>query len=298
MAEPPPKKTTIAIIGAGIAGPFFALTILSHPLLSQLYKPVIYERLPEEREAGGAAVALTSNALSPLYELGLKDALNAISCETQRILISRSFPSSPSPQSQEQDRPAPVGASESRSGGKQLNQILHPNWHSDLSTCLRVVERAALQSLLLDRVRELGGEVVWERSLRWVERVDDGEGVKMLFQGGIEERAGLVIGADGGWSFVRRLIVASKATPTSLSKGKGKVDDKEEERERWKRRGRAGARRLRARMRFTAFRDGWRGPEIGWERGRSRWKETRTGFSSTAVWVLLGLCEKGRCSGH
>ncbi|PMD62359.1 FAD/NAD(P)-binding domain-containing protein [Hyaloscypha bicolor E] len=203
MAEPPPKKTTIAIIGAGIAGPFFALTILSHPLLSQLYKPVIYERLPEEREAGGAAVALTSNALSPLYELGLKDALNAISCETQRILISRSFPSSPSPQSQEQDRPAP-----------QLNQILHPNWHSDLSTCLRVVERAALQSLLLDRVRELGGEVVWERSLRWVERVDDGEGVKMLFQGGIEERAGLVIGADGGWSFVRRLIVASKATPT------------------------------------------------------------------------------------
>jgi 2-polyprenyl-6-methoxyphenol hydroxylase-like FAD-dependent oxidoreductase len=91
MAEPPPKKTTIAIIGAGIAGPFFALTILSHPLLSQLYKPVIYERLPEENEAGGAAVALTSNALFPLYELGLKDALNAISCETQRILISRSL---------------------------------------------------------------------------------------------------------------------------------------------------------------------------------------------------------------
>jgi FAD-dependent urate hydroxylase len=231
MAEPPPKKTTIAIIGAGIAGPFFALTILSHPLLSQLYKPVIYERLPEENEAGGAAVALTSNALFPLYELGLKDALNAISCETQRILISRSFPSSPSPQSQEQNRPAPVCASESRSGGKQLNQILHPNWHSDLSTCLRVVERVALQSLLLDRVRELGGEIVWERSLRWVERVGDGEGVKMLFQGGIEERAGLVVGADGGWSFVRRLIVASKATPTSLSKGKGEVDDKEEERE-------------------------------------------------------------------
>jgi 2-polyprenyl-6-methoxyphenol hydroxylase-like FAD-dependent oxidoreductase len=231
MAEPPPKKTTIAIIGAGIAGPFFALTILSHPLLSQLYKPVIYERLPEENEAGGAAVALTSNALFPLYELGLKDALNAISCETQRILISRSFPPSPSPQSQEQDRPVPVGGSESRSAGKQLNQILHPNWHSDLSTCLRVVERAALQSLLLARVRELGGEVVWERSLCSVEHVDGGEGVKMLFQGGIEERAGLVVGADGGWSFVRRLIVASKTTPTSLSKVKGKVEGKEEERE-------------------------------------------------------------------
>src|ERR1035441_3207054 len=108
MADPTPQRLTIAIIGAGIAGPVFALTVLSHPLLKQLYKPVIYERLPNPAPApsppssipgtvirdgeratvsGGAAVALTSNALFPLYSLGLQSLLNTISCEIERIQI-------------------------------------------------------------------------------------------------------------------------------------------------------------------------------------------------------------------
>jgi len=45
-------------------------------------KPILYEKLPEPQPsqghsaatyAAGAAVALTSNALFPLYELGLKE---------------------------------------------------------------------------------------------------------------------------------------------------------------------------------------------------------------------------------
>jgi 2-polyprenyl-6-methoxyphenol hydroxylase-like FAD-dependent oxidoreductase len=220
MAEPTPEKVTIAIIGGGIAGPVFALTILSHPLLRQHYNPVIYERLPNpapsssnltpgsgsvnrDGDRGGAAVALTSNALYPLYSLGLQSSLNAISCETERIQIWRAF------------------SSKGKAGGRYLNQINSPNWQEDLGTCLRVVERGALQQLLLDRVKELGGEVVWGMRVRGLETVD--RGVKVRFEGGEEAVVALVVGADGGWSEVRRCIIASKT-------GKGE----EEQAKRWK----------------------------------------------------------------
>jgi 2-polyprenyl-6-methoxyphenol hydroxylase-like FAD-dependent oxidoreductase len=220
MAEPTPTQRTIAIIGAGIAGPVFALTILSHPLLRQKYNPVIYERLPNPAPTssnltsgsgsvnrdgyrGGAAVALTSNALYPLYSLGLQSSLNAISCETERIQIWRAW------------------NSKGKAGGRYLNQINSPNWQEDLGTCLRVVERGALQQLLLDRVKELGGEVLWGMRVRGLETVDGG--IKVRFEGGEEAVAALVVGADGGWSEVRRCIFASKT-----GKGEG------EQAKRWK----------------------------------------------------------------
>jgi FAD-dependent urate hydroxylase len=199
MAEPTPQKATIAIIGAGIAGPVFALTILLHPLLSQQYNPVIYERLPnpgpstsgsDGGDRGGAAVALTSNALYPLYSLSLKSSLNAISCETERIQIWRAW------------------NSKGKAGGTYLNQISSPNWQEDLGTCLRVVERGALQQLLLNRVKELGGEIFWGMRVRGLETVD--RGVKVRFEGGEEAVVALVVGADGGWSEMRRCIIASK----------------------------------------------------------------------------------------
>jgi FAD-dependent urate hydroxylase len=220
MAEPTPQKVTIAIIGAGIAGPVFALTILSHPLLKQHYNPVIYERLPNpapsssnltsgsgnidrDGDRGGAAVALTSNGLYPLYSLGLKSSLHAISCETERIQIWRAW------------------NSKGKAGGRYLNQINSPNWQEDLGTCLRVVERGALQQLLLERVKELGGEVLWGMRVRGLETVE--RGVKIRFEGGEEVVVALVVGADGGWSEVRRCIIASKT-------GKGE----EEQTKRWR----------------------------------------------------------------
>lgn len=204
-----PLQHTIAIIGAGIAGPVLALTILSHPALGKLYKPIIYERLPnpistslqnqssnetdshaKATHASGAAVALTSNALFPLYDLGLRSELDAISCETERIKIWRAWGG--------------------KDGGshKYFNKITHPNWQKDLGTCLRVVERGNLQKLVLEKVRELGGEVLWEKKLQGMERVD--EGVKLSFDSGEEAVVSLVVGADGGWSGVRRQICGDK----------------------------------------------------------------------------------------
>lgn len=111
-----PAPHSIAIIGAGVAGPILALTIVSNSALRKRYHPVIYERLPCPKSptssapfvapqgdgggnlpdthstatyAAGAAVALTSNALYPLYALGLQEALDSISCETRRIKIWR-----------------------------------------------------------------------------------------------------------------------------------------------------------------------------------------------------------------
>ncbi|KAE9371769.1 FAD/NAD(P)-binding domain-containing protein [Stipitochalara longipes BDJ] len=205
MADPPPK-TKIAIIGSGIAGPLFALHLLSHPHLSQLYHPVIYERSPSSPSTTGAAVALTSNALFPLYQLGLKDEVERVSCETERVLIWRSS-----------------GGGK----GKYLNAIKSPNWQEDLGTALRVVERGALQGVLLERVKEKGGEVGWGKRVVGLEQVEGR--VKVCFEDGVGERVGLVVGADGGWSDVRRAIIAWKVQDSGGNgKGEGNVE------ERWK----------------------------------------------------------------
>jgi FAD-dependent urate hydroxylase len=196
---------TIAIIGAGVAGPVFALTILSNPDLRKRYKPVIYERLPQPTlgavaptesssdthinamYAAGAAVALTSNALYPLYRLGLRDALDSVSCETERIRIWRAWDAGKH---------------------KYLQQINNPNWQEDLGTNLRVVERVDLQRLVLERASELGGEVVWGKRVSGLKSVD-GSGVTVCFEDGGEVHADLVVGADGGWSAVRRHIIST-----------------------------------------------------------------------------------------
>ena len=230
-----PTPHTIAIIGAGVAGPVLALTILSNPILKQRYRPVIYERLPcpvptstattvlegngdgsgsddphtRATYAVGAAVALTSNALYPLYSLGLRPSLDAISCETRRIKIWRSW------------------GGKGRCEHKYCNQIKNPNWQEDLDTNLRVVERAKLQRLVLDKVQELGGAMFWGKKLSDVQNLAGGE-MKLCFEGGEEAVASLVVGADGGWSLVRRHIV-------SLSEdGKESKDKKVNQLDRWK----------------------------------------------------------------
>ncbi|KAH8647573.1 hypothetical protein BGZ60DRAFT_535248 [Tricladium varicosporioides] len=195
------SKYTITIIGAGIAGPVLALTILSNPSLSKLYVPILFEKQPAPSTtsssvdwytpAVGAAVALTSNALFPLYELGLREELDKISCETERIKIWRTG---------------------MRGEGKYLNQIVNPGWKADLGTNLRVVERKDLRDLLLSKITELGGEVRYERKLLEVNREASGK-IMLTFEDGIEEGGDLVVGADGLWSKVRKCIVFANKDP-------------------------------------------------------------------------------------
>ncbi|KAL2064640.1 hypothetical protein VTL71DRAFT_3777 [Oculimacula yallundae] len=204
-----PTKISIAIIGAGIAGPVFALQILSHPTLRKLYHPIIYEKLPSPQGASeitsntnirssyaaGAAVALTSNALHPLYELDLRDALHDISAETTSINIWRCWNGA---KSSETDSPGPY---------KWYNIIRNPGWKAELGTNLRVVERRDLQRILLERYRELGGEVVWSKKLQKVEASIALNSLDLIFEDGSLVNTDLLVGGDGNWSLVRKFII-------------------------------------------------------------------------------------------
>lgn len=46
----PSSNFTISIIGAGVAGPVLALTILSNPTLRDLYTPILYDKLPSPED--------------------------------------------------------------------------------------------------------------------------------------------------------------------------------------------------------------------------------------------------------
>ncbi|KAH7416767.1 hypothetical protein BKA64DRAFT_566233 [Cadophora sp. MPI-SDFR-AT-0126] len=205
-----PSKIQISIIGAGIAGPVFALQILSHPTLRQHYTPIIYDKLPPPSDtsnassntrgrssyAAGAAVALTSNALFPLYELGLRDALHEVSSETTSINIWRAWHDS------EELKDGKAGPH------KWYNIIRNPGWKAELGTNLRVVERRDLQRILLEKLGELDGEVVWGKKLKEIEHLNYGEkALKLTFEDGTSVTTDLVVGGDGNWSSVRKFII-------------------------------------------------------------------------------------------
>ncbi|PVH78994.1 FAD/NAD(P)-binding domain-containing protein [Cadophora sp. DSE1049] len=210
---PQAPKIQISIIGAGIAGPVFALQILSHPTLWQHYSPIIYDKLPPPSDisasssnvrgrssyAAGAAVALTSNALFPLYELGLRDALHEISSETTNINIWRAWSGSARVLGDDDVKVGPH---------KWYNIIRNPGWKAELGTNLRVVERRELQRILLERLKELGSEVVWGKKLIEIEELRNAEkSLKLVFEDGTSVTTDLVVGGDGNWSSVRKFII-------------------------------------------------------------------------------------------
>ena len=190
---------TIGIIGAAISGPVFALQILSHPLLSKRFKPVIYEQLgpPETLDTStngklihtaGAAVGLFANGLFPLYELGLRKDLHSISSESSRLSLWR--------------------------GGldghhRFCNTHKNQGWDADLQTCPRAVERRRLRNLLVGRFQSLGGSIVWEKKAQDVVSQDTGR-VKVTFTDGESREVDLLVGSDGAWSVVRKYILEQR----------------------------------------------------------------------------------------
>jgi len=99
MNHPPAPRLKVGIIGAGIAGPVLALQILSHPILRNRFRPIIYDQsrdpkalslsAPDEwPRTAGAAVGVSPNGLYPLYQLGLRAAIEDASREIDaRVLL-------------------------------------------------------------------------------------------------------------------------------------------------------------------------------------------------------------------
>lgn len=217
MADP--KRRPIAIIGAAIAGPTFALQILSHPILRARFRPVLFDQSPpppslagagakptttphppssnalarpRHHHRSGASVGVFANGLYPLYKLGLKDALRSRGVELADLAIWYG------------------GLDGSR---ERLQRQGNPSWSEELGTGVMFYEWGGLREILLERVVALGGEVQWGREVVGVEARDGGASVE--FADGGSEVADLVVGADGGFSRVRRFILEEKDSKTA-----------------------------------------------------------------------------------
>jgi 2-polyprenyl-6-methoxyphenol hydroxylase-like FAD-dependent oxidoreductase len=157
------------VIGAGIGGLSAAIALRSAGI-----ETLVFERARELKEIG-AGLSLTANATKALNGLGLTDALRGIG--------------------------APIGVAEIRTWrGEVLSRI--PAWQLDEKVGARsaAVHRADLQGALL---RELGDEAVrLGAACRGFEQ--EGEGVRAFFDDGTEERADLLVGADGLRSTIRQ----------------------------------------------------------------------------------------------
>jgi 2-polyprenyl-6-methoxyphenol hydroxylase-like FAD-dependent oxidoreductase len=84
---------------------------------------------------------------------------------------------------------------------------------------MRIIERRDLQEILVQKVVGLGGEVVWGRKVERVEEVEGGggfgQGVRVLFKAGESQEVGLLVGAEGAWSAVRRHILRTRNAGTA-----------------------------------------------------------------------------------
>ena len=185
------SRKKVIIIGAGITGPTLALTILKNPTLKEAYEPILLDRQTQDTYAQGAGVVLSSNALHPLINLGLKDGLWEISQEVVEMSIYRE--------------------------NRYLNSMVTPNWNPDIGggTGLRVIERGALMKLLVDQVCSNGGEVRW--GTRVVDLVAREDGVEVVIEGDASVFGDLAVGADGIWSVARKAIIGEGWKPTFMN---------------------------------------------------------------------------------
>ena len=169
-------KLSIAIIGAGIGGLCSAIALrrAGHDVR-------VFERAAELRDVGHG-LTLWSNALKVLRELDLADAVRAAGCEMQ--------------------------SGEFRDlRGRVLVRTPVAEVAREIGAPCVAITRADLQRILLaalpSDVVELGARCVGARNER--------DHAVALFEHGREERAELVIGADGLHSAVRDLVHAREA---------------------------------------------------------------------------------------
>lgn len=191
------QRKTIGIIGAAIAGPTLALQILSNPTLRSAFRPVLLDQTPapgshSDGNRAGATVGLSANGLRPLYDLGLKDAVRNAGSECGAISTLKS------------------GLDGRYELWKKDRKAM---WSEDMHSGVMYYERQALQAVLVDKVRQLGGEVMWEKKAAGFEVL--GEQTRVNFEDGERMDVDLLVGADGSYSGVRRFILEQKDTATA-----------------------------------------------------------------------------------
>ncbi|PKS10117.1 hypothetical protein jhhlp_001867 [Lomentospora prolificans] len=218
MSEP--SRRTVAIVGAAIAGPTLAVQMLSHPLLRARFRPVLYEQTsapasllpassrgnspsaikdtapPSCKPRAGASVGLFANGLFPLRQLGLADALKSRGFECGDLSLWQ----------------ASLDGSH-----EKLHTQVNPTWSHEMQAGVMYYEWAGLREILLERVIELGGEMKWDTEVVDIQAPGAGP-ITLGLRGGKEEAADLLVGADGGFSKIRRFILEKRDPFTAAAK--------------------------------------------------------------------------------
>ncbi|KAF7340115.1 Salicylate hydroxylase [Mycena venus] len=215
----------LGIIGSAIAGPTLALQLLSHLILASRFRPIIFDKSaalpnlsssaitssssspkkghPLTVSSAGAAVALFSNGLFPLYNLNLRASLDVASSELSCLTIWRSGYGS-----HLSDGSLKVGKYQ------KLNSCTNPTWNPELQTGGRAIERHKLQYLLVSEYLRRGGEVQWDKNAVSFSRHTSGQ-MQVLFSDGTDVVVDLLVGADGGFSTVRKFILNERDSSTA-----------------------------------------------------------------------------------
>jgi 2-polyprenyl-6-methoxyphenol hydroxylase-like FAD-dependent oxidoreductase len=173
MAARGGQSLRVAVVGAGLGGPVAALA-----LARAGFEPVVYEQAPSiEAVQVGAAITLWSNATRVLQPLGIGERLESVGSPVESMVF-RTWRGKPLAD-------WPVGEAARRVQAPHLS-ALRGRFHD------------AVTSELGDSVLRLGH--------RLQSFAQDAEGVTLRFGGGAEDRADVLVGADGLRSTVRRLL--------------------------------------------------------------------------------------------
>lgn len=165
----------IAIVGAGLGGLMLARVLQQHGVAASIYEA---DASPDARPQGGMLDISTGYGQWALKEAGLFDQFSAQvkpRGELMRIV--------------------------DKSGRVLLNSMPEVEGENP------EVERGVLHRLLVDSLAE--GTIVWGSPVREVQRNADGSH-SVIFTDGNMVAADLVVGADGVWSRVRKLLTKKK----------------------------------------------------------------------------------------
>ena len=164
----------VLIVGAGIGGLSAAIALQRRGI-----DAVLFERTTELKEIG-AGIAIAANAMKALDSLGLADAVGQIGAEPPFYEI-RSW------------------------RGEVLSRLSVSEQREKLGATSVATHRADLQAALLQGLAEAGGKVHLGTECVGFEQTEGY--VRASFASGREERADLLIGADGLNSTVRERLL-------------------------------------------------------------------------------------------